>query len=86
MSVEEKQRKVRCDKKRDVKPTIPIHLKECIYRLSYIVNTPVKDVTESICTSGITSQKVMNYLSNYLRKGFSFKNTVYMRDMSKAPI
>ncbi|MCJ7992628.1 hypothetical protein MUB15_31250, partial [Priestia sp. OVS21] len=74
MSVEEKQRKVRCDKKRDVKPTIPIHLKECIYRLSYITNTPVKDVTESICISGLKSPKVMDYLSHYFRRGFSFEN------------
>lgn len=86
MSVEETKRKVRCDKKRDVKPTIPIHLKECIYRLSYITNTPVKDVTESICISGLKSPKVMDYLSHYFRRGFSFENTVYMGDMSRTPI
>lgn len=84
--VEEKKRKIRSDKKRDVKPSLPIDLKECVYRLSYITNTPVKNVIESICVSGLASSKVMDYLSNYFRRGFSFGSTVYMGDMSKEPI
>ncbi|MCM3068585.1 hypothetical protein M3568_19950 [Priestia flexa] len=83
MRVEEKKRKIRSDKKRDVKPSLPIDLKECVYRLSYITNTPVKNVIESICISGLASSKVMDYLSNYFRRGFSFGSTVYMGDMSK---
>ncbi|MDA6082696.1 hypothetical protein OSJ97_24410, partial [Escherichia coli] len=60
-----KDRKTRSDKKRDVKPTISIDLKNCIYRLSYITNTPVKDVIETICEKGLQSRKVMEYLSEY---------------------
>jgi len=84
--VEEKKRKIRSDKKRDVKPLIPVDLKECIYSLSYITNTPVKDVVEEICISGVSSPKVMDYLSNYFRRGFSSESTVYMGDMSIEPI
>lgn len=75
-----KDRKTRSDKKRDVKPTISIDLKNCIYRLSYITNTPVKDVIETICEKGLQSRKVMEYLSEYFLRDFKFTNTIYMGD------
>lgn len=75
-----KERKARSDKKRDVKPTISIELKNCIYRLSYITNTPVKDVVQIICEKGLQSRKVIEYLSQYFRREFQYINTVYMGD------
>jgi hypothetical protein len=78
-----KIRKVRIDKKRDVKPTISINLKDCIYRLSYITNTPVKDVAEILCEKGLQSRKVIEYLSRYFRRDFQFLNTVYFGDWGK---
>lgn len=78
-----KKRKVRSDKKRDVKPTISSNLKDCIYRLSYITNTPVKDVAEILCEKGLRSRKVMEYLSKYFRRDFQFLNTVYMGDWGR---
>lgn len=71
-------RKIRSDKKRDVKPTISSNLKDCIYRLSYITNTPVKDVAEILCVKGLQSRKVMEYLSQYFRRDFQFLNTIYI--------
>ena len=75
-----KNRKTRSDKKRDVKPTISSNLKDCIYRLSYITNTPVKDVAEILCVKGLQSRKVIEYLSEYFRREYKFLNTIYMGD------
>lgn len=73
-----KNRKVRSDKKRDVKPTISEQLRETVYRISYITNIPVKDIAETICNHGITSRKVMDNLSANFRRTVRLRNTLYM--------
>lgn len=78
-----KTRKTRSDKKRDIKPTISTNLKDCLYHLSYITNTPVKDVAETLCVKGLQSRKVIEYLSKYFRRDFSYLNTVYIGDWSR---
>lgn len=78
--LKEKGRRTRSDKKRDIKPTLNIQLKECIYRLSYITNTPVKDVAEEICIAGLGSRKVIEHLSQNFRRPIRLKNTLYMGD------
>lgn len=81
----ETKRKTRSDKKRDVKPTISQSLKDCIYRLSYITNTPVKDVVEVLCEKGLKSRKVMDHLSNYFRRDlrYPYLKTIYMGDLER---
>ncbi|MGM0867392.1 MAG: hypothetical protein ACQEWF_22245 [Bacillota bacterium] len=83
MRVVEKKRKVRSDKKRDVKPSLSIQLKESIYRLSYITNTPVKDVSEQLCESGVTSNKVIEHLSQFFRRDIRLNNTLYIGDLER---
>lgn len=83
IEVNKKSRKTRSDKKRDIKPTVSTSLKDCIYRLSYITNTPVKDVAEVICEKGLESRKVMDYLSNYFRRDLRFRNTWYIGDLER---
>lgn len=78
MVKEKGRRKVRSDKKREVQPTIPIELKDTIYRLSYITNSPVKDVAERICVDGIISRKVLDGLSQHFRRSIRFENTQYL--------
>lgn len=78
-----KKRKERSDKKIDVKPTISMPLKESIYRLSYVTNTPVKDVAEAICEAGLTSKKVMNLLSIHFRRDYRIGNTFYLGDLDR---
>lgn len=78
-----KNRKTRSDKKRDVKPTISLDLKNCIYRLSYITNTPVKDVIETICEKGLHSRKVIDHLSKYFRRQYQYMSTIYMGDLGR---
>jgi hypothetical protein len=80
--VNKKKRKTRSDKKRDVKPTIPA-LKSCIYRVSFITNTPVKDVAEILCVKGLRSRKVMDHLSNFFRRDLHFSQTLYMGDLER---
>lgn len=77
------KRKIRSDKKRDVKPTISVNLKDCIYRLSYITNTPVKDVCETLCIKGLKSRIVMDYLSNYFRRDYQYQSTIYIGDLER---
>lgn len=79
----QKGRKVRSDKKREVKPTLKTDLKECLYRLSYITNTPVKELAERMCMKGITSQSVLSYLSNSFRRTVRVGSTLYMGNLDR---
>lgn len=76
-------RKTRSDKKRDVKPTIPLELKECVYRLSYIMNTPVKDIAESLCVEGIFSKRVLEYMSSNFKRSIRLEGTLYVGDINR---
>lgn len=78
-----KKRKVRSDKKREIKPTISVELKNCIYSLSYITGKPVKDISEIICEKGIGSRKTMEYLSQYFRRDYQFLNTIHIGDYGR---
>lgn len=80
-----KVRKVRSDKKRDVKPTVHISLHETISRISYITNQPMKDVAEYLCVRGLNSRKTIELLSTKFRRDYSFKNTVFIGDLEIAP-
>lgn len=60
-----------------------MQLKECIYRLAYITNTPVKDVAEEICVVGLRSRNVIEYLSQFFRRDFRLGNTFYMGDLER---
>lgn len=78
-----KRRKVRSDKKVDVKPTLLIELKECLYRLSYITNTPVKNIAAHICEKGLSSTTVLDYLSKSFRRSVHIGSTLYMGDLER---
>ncbi|MDM5215154.1 hypothetical protein QUF94_27990 [Peribacillus sp. NJ4] len=78
-----KTRKVRSDKKHTIKPTIPVKLKETINRISYITTTPVKDVGEFICESGLHSKQVIEILSGHFRRSYHFNNTVYFGELER---
>lgn len=71
------ERKVRSDKKTDVKPVIPVHLKETIYRLSKVCDLFVKDLAVILCSEGIQSKEVMGLLKPNFRRGVRLGNTIY---------
>lgn len=79
-------RKVRSDKKREVKPTIHIELKDTIYRISYVVDTPVKDIVETICLFGLDSRNVITHLSENFKRNVRFHNTLFMGDLEKPSV
>lgn len=83
METGDRKRKVRSDKKREVQPTLTLELKEMIYRISYITSTPVKDVAETICLNGMKSRKVLEVLSEHLRRSVTVGNTMYIGDLSR---
>lgn len=71
-------RKVRADKKREIKPTVPIQLKDIIYRISYVIDTPVKDIVEEICVRGLESRHIITKLSSNFKRNARFQNTVFI--------
>ena len=79
-------RKVRSDKKRDVSPTIQLELKDTIYRISYVINTPVKDIVESICIFGMHSRKVITILSKHFKRNIKFQNTLFIGHLDNPSI
>lgn len=84
--IEKKKRAIRSDKKIDCKPTISVDLKECVYRLSYVTNTPVKDVAEEICKSGLRSKVVIEHLSDHFRRDLKIGNTYYIGDLNRSSL
>lgn len=64
------KRKTRSDKKRDIKPTITSDLYECISRLSYITDRPIKDVGEAVCMKGLVSEKVIESISPNFKRDY----------------
>lgn len=76
----------RSDKKRDVKPTIGLDLKDAIYRISYITNTPVKDVGEQLSTLVIQDRKAIEDLAKYFKRDLLFDNTIFRGHISNESI
>lgn len=71
------ERKTRSDKKRDIKPTVRLDLKDALYRLSYITYTPVKDVAENLVIAVLGDVEVINHLSQYFKRDLKFNSTLY---------
>lgn len=79
-----KTRKVRCDKKRDVKPTIPLEMYHCISRPSYVTNRPIKDVAEDLCNYRLSSKAVIEKLSLYFRRDYLVSEHIfYLGDLTR---
>ena len=77
------QRKTRSDKKKDVKPTLGIELKDAIYRLSYIVKAPVKDVVEWLVLETMSNQKAIVKLVGYFKRDYMIDNTLYVGNYNR---
>lgn len=82
----EKRRKVRSDKKKEIKPTLPIELRECLYRIAYVTGTPVKDLAALLCEKGFLNHDVMNHLSEGFRRTVRLKNTLYLGDLERSSL
>lgn len=83
---EGKGRKERTDKKREVKPLLPMEAKEAIYRISHITRTPVKDVSEYLTLCIIRDKKELDALSKHFKRGIRIDNTFYTGDLNAPTI
>lgn len=81
-----RERKVRSDKKRDVKPHISIELKDAIYRLSYITETPVKDICDELCIFALNQNYIIEELSKHFLRKIRINNTIYFGDLNNPRI
>ena len=61
-----------------MKPTVPIKMYETIGRLSYISNTPIKDVSEAIVIKGLASEKVIDHFSPQFVRDYWKGETLYV--------
>lgn len=80
------QRKIRSDAKKDIKPTLPIELKDAIYRLSYITNTPVMHVAEQLFLHSIGNVKINRSISKYFQREVRVNNTLYRGSLSNKAV
>lgn len=69
------ERATRSDKKRDVKPTVPISLKDKIYRLAFITNSPVKNVCVDLVIYSLNSSEVRDNIAPYVRRDVRLGNS-----------
>lgn len=70
------ERKVRSDKKVDVKPTMSLELKSKLYEFAEICNKPVKDIGELLCVEGLKSKLIIEKLCKWLRRNYYYNSTI----------
>lgn len=80
------ERKVRSDKKRSINPTVSLELRDCIYRLAFITETPIKDVIADILIEGSQRKKPMDHLSRYFIRDVRIGNSLYMGDNQRIAV
>lgn len=71
------KRKVRSDKKRDVRPTIPTKYKSLISTLSYITLKPEKDVIEFLVKYALQHVEVIDKLADFFQRDYMYGSTLY---------
>lgn len=61
---------MRADKKHSMRPTISRQLNERLNRLSYITDTPMKDVAEVMCKLTLITTPVIESLAPYFKRDY----------------
>lgn len=79
-------RKVRCDKKVNIKPTVLLEIKTAISRLGDITDTPVKDIGEYLCKEALKSKDIINTIAEHLKRDIIIDNTLYRGDRKNVSI
>jgi hypothetical protein len=84
-------RKLRSDRKRDIKPVVPADLYDCIARISFVTDTPIKQVGETLLINGLSNTEVIEDLSSLFRRDYNHTNEygdliLYHGDPSRTPI
>jgi len=71
------ERRQRSDKKREVKALVPVDVKEAIFRLSHVTNTPLKDVSEFLTVFVMKERDAINELSKHFKRSVGIDSTFY---------
>ena len=80
------QRKVRSDAKKDVKSTLSIELKDAIYRLAFLTNTPVMHVAELLFVHSITNTEIVDRVAMYFQREVLLNGKMYRGSLSNPSV
>lgn len=75
--IKEGQRKVRSDAKKDIKPNVPVELKDAVYRMSYITTTAVMHVAERFVMHAIKDSAIQSKVGQYFQRDVYIDGTFY---------
>lgn len=81
-----RRRKIRSDKKKQIRPSLNLEIYESIYRLSTITRRPVKDICEILILHGLKSDEILVSLSQYLKRNIQVKNSIYRGHIDNEPL
>mgnify|MGYP003549753024 FL=1 len=80
------QRKVRSDAKKDVKSTLPIELKDAIYRLAFLTNTPVMHVAELLFVHSIRNAEIVDRIATQFQREVLLNGKLYRGSLSNPAV
>ncbi|PZX07883.1 hypothetical protein C7437_1011005 [Psychrobacillus insolitus] len=72
----EKDRKVRSDKKVDVKPTMSLELKDLLYHFAHLSEEPVKDAAQRLIEKAVTHELIIASIRKWFRRDYHRPNTI----------
>lgn len=76
------ERKIREDKKIDFKPLVNSKTKTGIYQLAFITETPIKNVAEHLCVTGLHNISIIEEISAHFKRDLHYRNTFFRGDPS----
>lgn len=80
--IEVGHRKERSDKKREVKPLIPVETKDAIYRISHVTHKPIKDVCEFLVCYVAKDKQTIDRFSVHFKRNIQIDRTLYLGDLN----
>lgn len=80
------ERKQRSDKKKDVKVTVDVYLKDAIYRLAYLTQTKVKDACEQMIKFAMTDTDIINSIALHFRRDIRINSALYVGSTSNTRV
>lgn len=82
---ESKVRKVRSDKKREVKPTVSLYIRNNLFTISRLTGMPVKDVALIMVNWAFYNDDVMRQLQPKMISNFAISNRIYVGNREPYP-
>lgn len=70
------KRAIRSDKKREIKPTMPVTQIDGIRRLAFITRTPIKSVAEEIVIYTLNSAEIRDHIAPYIQRDITLGNVL----------